>query len=76
MSMNKPMNKVTAAAALTLTLILLPGLSACEGQVPQARRTEPQSTATTAPEPNLTPAQEARIRKSIGAVLDLSLIHI
>ena len=70
MSMNKPLNGVAAVAALALSLALLPGLSACEGQVPQARRTEPQSTATTAPAPNLTPAQEARIRKNIGAVLD------
>ena len=70
MSMNKPMNRVGVAAALALSLVLLPGLSACEGQVPQTSRTEPQSTATTAPAPNLTPAQEARIRKNIGAVLD------
>ena len=70
MSMNKPMNRVGAAAALALFLALLPGLSGCEGQVPQTRQTETQSTATAAPAPNLTAAQEARIRKSIGTVLD------
>ena len=70
MSMNKPMNRVGAAAALALSLALLPWLSGCEGQVPQTRQTETQSTATAAPAPNLTAAQEARIRKSIGTVLD------